>query len=325
VKYYFPRRDHVRFQPANKNMAPIYVRAADFKRRCLLASWSASFALRLAGLERVLDRGRSRRRYRLGQRCGFHRRCGRHAGYFLLGCGGVHYAIAGQRGGIARQEAKALGADQLAPTILFAKEHLHSAGRSPRRRVTRRGQLAKRPRSTRARPSSSRRRRVARGHEPRENALSAVGGRCSRCLESACAQGGRRCVARSAALDHPRGAEKTARMTCAPRSSPVGEVPARVCGRSTWKRAAVDADPSRQGRAMRSAFTAEPADRCTSSSVEEPSAVVVTTGRRLVDQDQCLSPSRGKARLHLESTVHVTDARSILDGERRIARDGCSA
>jgi repressor LexA len=36
VKYYFPEKDHVRFQPANKNMAPIYVRAADFKPAMLL-------------------------------------------------------------------------------------------------------------------------------------------------------------------------------------------------------------------------------------------------------------------------------------------------
>jgi len=36
VKYYFPERDHVRFQPANKNMAPIYVRSADFKPTMLL-------------------------------------------------------------------------------------------------------------------------------------------------------------------------------------------------------------------------------------------------------------------------------------------------
>jgi repressor LexA len=36
VKYYFPERDHVRFQPANKAMAPIYVRAADFKPTMLL-------------------------------------------------------------------------------------------------------------------------------------------------------------------------------------------------------------------------------------------------------------------------------------------------
>jgi repressor LexA len=36
VKYYYPERDHVRFQPANKNMAPIYVRAQDFKPAMLL-------------------------------------------------------------------------------------------------------------------------------------------------------------------------------------------------------------------------------------------------------------------------------------------------
>jgi repressor LexA len=36
VKYYFPEKDHVRFQPANKNMAPIYVRSADFKPTMLL-------------------------------------------------------------------------------------------------------------------------------------------------------------------------------------------------------------------------------------------------------------------------------------------------
>lgn len=36
VKYYYPEKDHVRFQPANKNMAPIYVRAGDFKPTMLL-------------------------------------------------------------------------------------------------------------------------------------------------------------------------------------------------------------------------------------------------------------------------------------------------
>jgi repressor LexA len=36
VKYYFPEKDHVRFQPANKAMAPIYVRAGDFKPTMLL-------------------------------------------------------------------------------------------------------------------------------------------------------------------------------------------------------------------------------------------------------------------------------------------------
>jgi repressor LexA len=36
VKYYFPEKDHVRFQPANKGMAPIYVRSSDFKPTMLL-------------------------------------------------------------------------------------------------------------------------------------------------------------------------------------------------------------------------------------------------------------------------------------------------
>ncbi len=36
VKYYYPERDHVRFQPANANMAPIYVRAMDFKPAMLI-------------------------------------------------------------------------------------------------------------------------------------------------------------------------------------------------------------------------------------------------------------------------------------------------
>ena len=36
VKYYFPEKDHVRFQPANKTMAPIYVRAMDFRPTMLL-------------------------------------------------------------------------------------------------------------------------------------------------------------------------------------------------------------------------------------------------------------------------------------------------
>jgi repressor LexA len=36
VKYYYPEKDHVRFQPANKVMAPIYVRAVDFKPTMLL-------------------------------------------------------------------------------------------------------------------------------------------------------------------------------------------------------------------------------------------------------------------------------------------------
>jgi len=36
VKYYYPEKDHVRFQPANKTMAPIYVRSADFRPTMLL-------------------------------------------------------------------------------------------------------------------------------------------------------------------------------------------------------------------------------------------------------------------------------------------------
>lgn len=36
VKYYYPERDYVRFQPANGQMAPILVRASDFKPTMLL-------------------------------------------------------------------------------------------------------------------------------------------------------------------------------------------------------------------------------------------------------------------------------------------------
>ena len=36
VKYYFPEKDYVRFQPANSQMAPILVRAMDFKPTMLL-------------------------------------------------------------------------------------------------------------------------------------------------------------------------------------------------------------------------------------------------------------------------------------------------
>jgi repressor LexA len=36
VKYYFPERDHVRFQPANAQMAPILVRASDFRNTMIL-------------------------------------------------------------------------------------------------------------------------------------------------------------------------------------------------------------------------------------------------------------------------------------------------
>jgi repressor LexA len=36
VKYYYPEKDYVRFQPANAQMAPILVRASDFKPTMLL-------------------------------------------------------------------------------------------------------------------------------------------------------------------------------------------------------------------------------------------------------------------------------------------------
>lgn len=36
VKYYYPERDYIRFQPANAQMAPILVRASDFKPTMLL-------------------------------------------------------------------------------------------------------------------------------------------------------------------------------------------------------------------------------------------------------------------------------------------------
>ena len=36
VKYYYPEKDYVRFQPANGQMAPILVRASDFKPTMLL-------------------------------------------------------------------------------------------------------------------------------------------------------------------------------------------------------------------------------------------------------------------------------------------------
>lgn len=36
VKYYYPEKDYIRFQPANVNMAPILVRATDFKPTMLL-------------------------------------------------------------------------------------------------------------------------------------------------------------------------------------------------------------------------------------------------------------------------------------------------
>jgi repressor LexA len=36
VKYYYPEKDYIRFQPANTQMAPILVRASDFKPTMLL-------------------------------------------------------------------------------------------------------------------------------------------------------------------------------------------------------------------------------------------------------------------------------------------------
>ncbi len=36
VKHFYPERDYVRFQPANSQMAPILVRASDFKSTMLL-------------------------------------------------------------------------------------------------------------------------------------------------------------------------------------------------------------------------------------------------------------------------------------------------
>ncbi len=36
VKYFFPEKDYVRFQPANAQMAPILVRASDFKSTMIL-------------------------------------------------------------------------------------------------------------------------------------------------------------------------------------------------------------------------------------------------------------------------------------------------
>jgi repressor LexA len=36
VKYYYPEKDYIRFQPANKTMAPILVRAVDFRPTMLL-------------------------------------------------------------------------------------------------------------------------------------------------------------------------------------------------------------------------------------------------------------------------------------------------
>jgi repressor LexA len=38
VKHYYPERDYIRFQPANSNMAPILVRASDFRPTMLLGT-----------------------------------------------------------------------------------------------------------------------------------------------------------------------------------------------------------------------------------------------------------------------------------------------
>lgn len=38
VKYYFPEKDYIRFQPANASMAPILVRASDFRPTMLLGT-----------------------------------------------------------------------------------------------------------------------------------------------------------------------------------------------------------------------------------------------------------------------------------------------
>ncbi len=46
----------------------------------------------------------------------------------LFGCGGIHYSIAVNSAASRVEEAKALGADQLAPyEYYFAKEHLQQA------------------------------------------------------------------------------------------------------------------------------------------------------------------------------------------------------
>src|SRR5919204_180975 len=36
VKYYYPEKEHVRLQPANQAMAPIFVRASDFRSSMIL-------------------------------------------------------------------------------------------------------------------------------------------------------------------------------------------------------------------------------------------------------------------------------------------------
>ena len=47
MKYYYPEKDYVRFQPANAQMAPILVRAIDFKPTMLLGVVVGVFRLHL--------------------------------------------------------------------------------------------------------------------------------------------------------------------------------------------------------------------------------------------------------------------------------------
>ena len=42
VKYYYPEKDYIRFEPANKDMAPILVRASDFKTTMIMCLTAAS-------------------------------------------------------------------------------------------------------------------------------------------------------------------------------------------------------------------------------------------------------------------------------------------
>ena len=56
VKYYFPEKDYVRFQPANKTMAPILVRAVDFRPTMLLGVVVGVFIAEGAVQAHVLSR-----------------------------------------------------------------------------------------------------------------------------------------------------------------------------------------------------------------------------------------------------------------------------
>ena len=56
VKYYFPEKDHVRFQPANKNMAPIYVVRPTSSRPCSSASSWACSGVSENSLHRIVRR-----------------------------------------------------------------------------------------------------------------------------------------------------------------------------------------------------------------------------------------------------------------------------